>query len=196
MKENNGSNTKGKDLQNTPFNSVPFEKIFELKLSGMSDRAVAKELGVSHSTVNKHYHKQLQEQSDYSRKQLENLRFQQYLRFEKIISISMEQLARQDFRATAWATIITRQLAEQSRLYGLNTGDININVDQREGRGVWISQEEGEAARTEMTKKFNNHIELIIKSIMCVLLLGEEYANEPHQDNYLKEIIGDIYGTR
>ena len=195
MKDNKGSNTKGKDLQETPFNSVPNAKIFELKLSGKSDRAVAKMVGVSHSTVNKQYHQQLQELAKDSQKNLENLRFQQYLRFEKVIAIALTELEGHDFRATQWATILTRLLTEQSKLYGLNTGDININLDQREG-GVYITKEEGEEARTELTKRWLTHVESTVKSILCLLLLGEEYGHLPHQEELLKEVIGDIYETR
>ena len=76
MNENNGSNSKGKDLQESSFNTVGNDKLFELKLNGKSDRAVAKELGISHSTVNKRYNQLLQEQAQHSKKNLENLRIQ------------------------------------------------------------------------------------------------------------------------
>ena len=191
MNENNGSNSKGKDLQESSFNTVGNDKLFELKLNGKSDRAVAKELGISHSTVNKRYNQLLQEQAQHSKKNLENLRFQQYLRFEQVIAISLEELSQRNFRATAWATIVTRQLAEQSKLYGLNTGDVNINLDQREG--TFVSDVDTEDMRKKLRHKWINHVAGVVKGIMCQLLLGEEYGPLPHQEEYLKEIIGDIY---
>ena len=191
MNENNGSNSKGKDLQESSFNTVGNDKLFELKLNGKSDRAVAKELGISHSTVNKRYNQLLQEQAQHSKKNLENLRFQQYLRFEQVIAISLEELSQRNFRATAWATIVTRQLAEQSKLYGLNTGDVNINLDQREG--TFVSDVDTEDMRKILRHIWINHVEGVVKGIMCQLLLGEEYGHLPHQEEYLKEIIGDIY---
>ena len=81
MNENNGSNSKGKDLQESSFNTVGNDRLFELKLNGKSDRAVAKMVGVSHTTVNKQYHHQLHELAKASQKNLENLRFKQYLRY-------------------------------------------------------------------------------------------------------------------
>ena len=82
MTEDNGNNTKEQDEQYSRFSIVPKDRILNLKLGGMSDRAVAKKLNLAHSTVNKHYHKELSKQNQKQGRNLENLRFQQYLRFE------------------------------------------------------------------------------------------------------------------
>tara|TARA_R100000008_G_scaffold84677_1_gene72710 strand:- start:265 stop:681 length:417 start_codon:yes stop_codon:yes gene_type:complete len=131
MNREYSNSKKGAIEQNSSFSSVPIDKIMELKLLGKSDRAVAKELGVAHSTVNKHFNQQLAQLSNQARKNIENFRFQQYLRFEEVIEKCFKEFNRSDFRQTQWATILTKLLAEQSKLYGLNLGSININLDQR-----------------------------------------------------------------
>ena len=188
-KEQGDQDSSFKGVQNVQESIV--NKIIELKLSGKSDRAVAKVAGVAHSTVNKYFHEYLEAGQEQSIKHLENTRFQQWLRFDRVIEQVIEQFERKDFKATQWATILTRLLAEQSKLYGFNTGNVNINLDQRQQRegGYWITEEEGEDARTELTKRWLNHVDSTIRSILCLLLLGEEYGHLPHQEELLNEIV-------
>ena len=194
MSEDNGNITKGNKEQDNPFSIIPKDRILNLKLSGMSDRAVGKELNLAHSTVNKHYHKELSKQNQHQQKNLENLRFQQYLRYERVYEVCFEQLERKNFRATQWATIATKVLSEQSKLYGLNTGDLNINIDQR---NQYINPDRNHpdnvAVREKLAKSMNGFIRQQVSFIICALLLGQEYKNLPEQDKLLKEYIGDIY---
>ena len=189
MTEDNGNNPKEEHEQNTPFSIVPKDRILNLKLSGMSDRAVGKELNLAHSTVNKHYHKELSKQNQSQQKNIENLRFQQYLRFERLLEVCFEQLERKNFRATQWATITAKVLSDQSRLYGLNTGDTNINIDNRQQ----TIESDGTDYRAELSKRINNHVKWQVRRIVSYYLLGEEYHGVPEQEELLKEYLGDMY---
>ena len=189
MTEDNGNNPKEEHEQNTPFSIVPKDRILNLKLSGMSDRAVGKKLNLAHSTVNKHYHKELSKQNQSQQKNIENLRFQQYLRFERLYEVCFEQLERKNFRATQWATITAKVLSDQSRLYGLNTGDTNINIDNRQQS----IESDGTDYRAELSKRINNHVKWQVKYIVGTYLLGEEFHGVPEQEELLKEYLGDMY---
>ena len=189
MTEDNGNNPKEQGEQDSRFLAVPKGRILNLKLGGMSDRAVAKKLNLAHSTVNKHYHKELTRQNKTQERNLENLRFQQYLRFERLLEVCFEQLGQKDFRATQWATITAKVLSDQSRLYGLNTGDTNINIDNRQQ----TIEADGTDYKAELNKRITNHVKWQVKYIVGTYLLGEEYKNLPEQDELLKEYLGDMY---
>ena len=192
MKKNKGIIKKGDHDSNAPFISVSNEqvnKIMEYKLKGKTDTEVARTLDLAQSTVNKHYHKKLKELADTSNKDLDNLRFQQYLRFERVFELAMERLSRNDYESSKWATIVTRLLTDQSRLYGLNSTDTNINIDNRQQ----TIESNGIDPREELSKRINNHVKWQVKATLCMYVIGEELNGTPTQEARLKELLGDLY---
>ena len=74
MKGEDTNSKKGAIEPSSSFYGVPkkvIDTLVEYKLQGKSDRAVAKAVGLAHSTVNKHFHKYLVEQQSSSIKNLE-----------------------------------------------------------------------------------------------------------------------------
>ena len=204
MTADNGSTWKGSSEQISSFKGVQNEqitKIIEYKLQGKSDRAIAKAVGVAPSTVNKHFHKYLEQEHDTNLKHLEQTRFQQWIRFDRVIDQVFEQFNKQDFKATTWATILTRLLAEQSKLYGLNTGNININLDQRKLSGKHIEGMPIEDVVEEFTrthgmtpeewevKKISDYVQGTVETYLCLLLFGIPHAESEHERQLLKDII-------
>ncbi|MAE09505.1 MAG: hypothetical protein CL661_12230 [Bacteroidetes bacterium] len=76
----------------------------------------------------------------------------------------------------------------------MNTGDLNINIDQR---NQYINPDrnhpENVAIREKLAKSMNGYIKQQVTTFICAYVLGEEYKNLPEQDGLLKEYIGDIY---
>ena len=192
MKKNKGITTKGDLDSKAPFISVSNDqvnKIMEYKLKGKTDTEVARALDLAQSTVNKHYHKKLKELADSTNKDLDNLRFQQYLRFERVFEVAIERLLRNDWEASKWATVCARLLTDQSRLYGLNSSDTNINIDNRQQ----TIESDGIDYKSELMKRMTNHIKWQVKATLCMYVLGEEHNGTPTQEARLKELLGDLY---
>ena len=202
MKGNNGNNKRELLEQDTSLLGVPDVKanqILELKLEGWTDRRVAKKVNLAPSTVNKHFHKQIQELHDVSKKNLENLRFQQYLKFDKVIALVWEEFNQRNFKAVDWAKILTRLLAEQSKLYGLNTGSINISLDQRtyEQGQEDLKQEyldhmtttAGKAPQQALEDKINSYVANLLETKLSLLLFGTDAPESAADVDLINDIL-------
>jgi len=192
MKGKHTNSKKETIEQNKSLLGIPIEQIMELKLLGKSDREVSKAVGVAHSTVNKYYHMELQKLEQEARKNIENFRFQQYLRYENLIDRVFEQFNKLDFKSTQWATILTKLLSEQAKLYGVNTGNININLDQRsynqQIEDDYVA-EHGKTPNEALEGKINNYIESTVKWKLSLLLFGEPYPTANADRQMLEDIL-------
>ena len=210
MNEEDTNSKKGAIEPNSSLLGVPKEvidTIVEYKLQGKSDRAVGKKVGLAHSTVNKHFHKYLEEQQATSIKNLEQTRFQQWLRFDSVIDIVFQQFDKADFKQVDWAKILTNLLREQSKLYGLNTGNININLDQRTLSGKTINGMPIEEVEEQIIAQYGKtpaeinadritkYVEGAVESYLCLLLFGTPTTESEAETQVLKDII-NIYPTR
>ena len=190
MKLNTGNNAKGKNEQNM---SIFNERVLSFKLKGLSDRAVAKKLKVAHSTINKAYHKQLKQMAEQSSKNIDNLRIQQFMRYEQIWELCTRVLfedpeSRGTISQREWTPLAIKCLAEQSKLFGLNTGDLNISIDNREQ----TLNADNTDYRDELQKRITNMMNYNIKLVICALVLGEEYIGTPEQSERLDPLIQDF----
>ena len=204
MNREQSNSKKGVSEQKAPFLTVPtdvIDTIVEYKLQGKSDRAVGKAVGLAHSTVNKHFHKYLEEQRTTSLKNLEQTRFTQWLRFDRVLEIVFEEFDKRDFKAVDWAKILTRLLAEQSKLYGLNTGNININLDQRTLSGDTINgmpieeveerfiAQYGQTPAEVNAERITKFVEGAVETYLCLLLFGTPATESEAETQILKDII-------
>jgi ATP-dependent phosphoenolpyruvate carboxykinase len=188
-----GNNSKGKNEQNM---AIFNESVMSLKLKGLSDRAAAKELNVAHSTINKAYHKQLKLMAEQSSKNIDNLRIQQFMRYEQVWQLCSRVLfddpeSRGTMSQREWTPLAIKCLAEQSKLFGLNTGDLNISIDNREQ----TLNTDNTDYRGELQKRITNMMNYNIKSIICQLILGEEYIGTPEQSERLDPLVQDFIET-
>jgi len=190
MKLNAGNNAKRKNEQNM---SIFNERVLSFKLKGLSDRAVAKKLKVAHSTINKAYHKQLKQMAEQSSKNIDNLRIQQFMRYEQIWELCTRVLfedpeSRGTISQKDWTPLAIKCLAEQSKLFGLNTGDLNISIDNREQT---LNADDTDY-RDELQKRITNMMNYNIKVVICALVLGEEYIGTPEQSERLDPLVQDF----
>ena len=191
MNLNIGNTNEG---EKNPNMSLFNERVMSLKLKGVSDRAAAKKLKVAHSTINKAYHKQLKELAKTSSKNIDNLRIQQYLRYEQVWELCSKAMFKDgDYAGTMtqkeWTPLAIKCLSEQSKLFGLNTGDLNISIDNREQN---LTMEDGQDPSAVLAKRISKMMDRHIKLIICSLVLGEEYTGTPEQHERLDPLIQDF----
>tara|TARA_B100000029_G_C17462465_1_gene919035 strand:+ start:646 stop:1065 length:420 start_codon:yes stop_codon:yes gene_type:complete len=132
---------------------------------------------------------------------MEQTRFQQWLRFDRVLEIVFEEFEQRNFKAVDWAKILTNLLREQSKLYGLNTGNININLDQRTLSGKTINGMPIEEVEEQIIAQYGKtpaeinadritkYVEGAVETYLCLLLFGTPTTESEAETQVLKDII-------